>query len=78
MSTRIDDSINKAVVTVTDKIPLADGTLTPRHYTVSQIADSSTSTGVTPGSYTLVNITVNAQGKITSAADGNIDGGFAT
>jgi hypothetical protein len=78
MSTRIDDSANKPIFNPADKVPIGDGTIVPKHYTAGQIADNSSNTGVTPGSYSIANITVNAQGKITSASDGIVDGGAAT
>ena len=42
------------------------------------VAATITPTGVTPGTYTFANITVNAGGQITAATSGSIPGGFTS
>ena len=44
MGTRIDDSLNKVTLVGTDKIPLGDGSFSPKHYTVDQMAEYAVST----------------------------------
>jgi hypothetical protein len=45
LGTRIDDSTNKVTLVGTDKVPLGDGSFSPKHYTVNQIAEYAVSTG---------------------------------
>ena len=44
MGTRIDDSVNKVTLVGSDKIPLGDGSFSPKHYTADQIAEYAVST----------------------------------